>query len=118
MKPTFSFEEPKYKTKSLEHGNRLIYNDVNVYLAGLYDQNELCEYLHGSNLNIEIHDRDLRDNQQSKNPCLFGNDVTDEYISNVNMLASHKTNANPFETRASNWNAYGIGKQALLLSKF
>ncbi len=93
----------------MEHNNKLIFNDINVYLAGLFDQNELIEYLYTSHLNIEIHDRDLKDNVNLKSPCLFGSDITDQYISNVNMLASQKTNINPFETRSNNWNSHGIG---------
>ena len=103
--------QPIYKTEGKIHDKIIHYNDINVFLAGLVDPDELREYLFGAPFEIEIHDRDRKPNQHSLTPCIFGNEPMDENISNVNTIAAQKTLNNPFESRNKFWDPYGVGKE-------
>jgi hypothetical protein len=103
-------KQPIHITDGRIHDKVIHYNDVNVFLAGLADPDELREYLFGVPFEIEIHDRDRKQNQNIQTPCIFGNEAMDENISSVNAVASQKTLYNPFEIRNKFWDPYGVGK--------
>lgn len=108
---TYQFcREPLYRTEGKSHAKSIYYNDVNVYLAGLMNQEEFREYLYGAPFEIEVHDRDRRLGTVTQAPCLFGNDASDGQISNVNAVATQNTASNPFETRNKLWDPYGVAK--------
>jgi hypothetical protein len=105
------FKQPIYRTLGLAHETCLYYNDINVYLTGLLNKEELNEFLCGIPFEIEIHDRNRRPvEKESQKACLFGNDVLDENISNVNSIAAKQTMHNPFETKQKCWDPYGIAR--------
>lgn len=105
------FRQPMYKTMPTIHGKDVFFNDTNVYLAGLLNKEELSEFFHQSLFEIEIHDRDRKvEKNQPIKPCLFGNDVDDEQISNINSIASKHTLYNPFETKNKHWDSYGVAR--------
>jgi hypothetical protein len=112
--------EPEYKTLiRLNHEKDLYFNDINVYLIGLMNKEELKEFFYKS-FEIQIHDRDRNlnnnnfvsaTNSSSLNACLFGQDKTlDENISNVNLAASKHTLYNPFESKNKFWDPFGTAK--------
>ena len=49
---------------------------------------QLKEYLNGPAMEIEVHDRDRKEEEVSLKPTLFGDDLEDEKISNVGTVAS------------------------------
>ena len=105
------FKQPLYKTSELVQEKNIYFNDINVYLAGLLNKEELHEFLHQTPFEIEIHDRDRKIIvDQPLRPCLFGNDATDSQISSVSSVANKHTIHNPFETRTKHWDPYGVAK--------
>jgi hypothetical protein len=108
-----------HKTDGKTHDKIIHYNDVNVFLAGLLDPSELREYLFGAPFEIEVHDRDRKPLLKPQTPCIFGNEVNDENIANVNTVAAQNTTNNPFDSRNKLWDPYGIGNRILnILKKF
>lgn len=103
------FKQPSYRTEARLHDKLVFYNDINVYLLGMIDQDELREYFYGPSFEIEVHDRDRKPNQHIQTPCLFGSDATDDQIASVNAVAAQKTVNNPFEMRNKFWDPFGVG---------
>jgi hypothetical protein len=105
------FKQPVYKTCQVVHDRIVHFDDINVYLAGLFDKDELSEFLHSSLFEIEIHDRDRKqEKEQAIKPCIFGLDAGDDQISNVNSIASKRTLYNPFDSKNKHWNSYGTAR--------
>lgn len=105
------FKQPIYRTLGITQEENLFYNDINVYLTGLLNKQELIEFLCGVPFEIEIHDRNRKPvEKESQRACLFGNDALDENISNVNSIASKQTLHNPFETKQKCWDPFGIAR--------
>lgn len=105
------FKQPIYKTPGLGHEENLFYNDINVYLTGLLNREELNEFFSGVPFEIEVHDRNRKPvEKESQRACLFGNDVLDENISNVNSIAAKQTLHNPFETKQKCWDPFGVAR--------
>ena len=99
------FDQPLFKTVSLPHEKDIFFNDTNVYLAGLFDEEKLIEFLNGKHFEIEIHDRNrkkLTALPETK-PSLFGNEENDKNISNINSITSKHTIHNPFTTNSEFW---------------
>ena len=103
-------KQPVHKTEGKPQDKIIHYNDVNVFLAGLLDPDELREFLFGVPFEIEIHDRDRRPLAKPQTPCIFGNEANDDNIANVNTVAAQNTMNNPFEFRNKLWDPYGVGK--------
>ncbi len=105
------FKQPLYRTESLVHSTNLFYYDINVFLLGLLDIQELHEFLHSSSFEIEVHDRDRKPvTKETLKACLFGNDINDENISSTTTAASKHTRHNPFDVQLKNWDPYGIAR--------
>ena len=105
------FKYPLYKTIELEQDKHLYFNDINVFLVGLLNKEQLKEFFDSTTFQIEIHDRDRKPIQeQVVKPCLFGNDPVDGQISSVNSVTAKHTLHNPFEAKSKHWDPYGIAK--------
>ncbi len=107
------FNQTPYKSESLVHEKNIYFNDINVYLAGLLNKEELNEYFNACSFQVEIHDRDRREQDSLKQPakaCLFGKDANDSQIGSVNSITAKHTIHNPFKLKHSTWNPYGIAR--------
>ena len=102
---------PLHKTEDIAQEKNIFYNDMNVFLAGLLNKQELHEFLHSAPFEIEIHDRDRRPvTKEGLKACLFGNDEIDEHISNVSTVAAKQTVYNPFAIKSKNWDPFGVAR--------
>lgn len=105
------FKNSIHKSPSLSQEKDLFFNDIDVYLTGQFNRDELNEYLHQAPFEIEIHDRDRKVKKSNGiRPCLFGSDAVDDFISNVNSISSKHTLHNPFEIKDRSWDPYGVAK--------
>ncbi len=105
------FKQTIYRTLGIAQEENLYFNDINVYLTGLMNRDELNEFLCGMPFEIEIHDRNRKPvEKESQKECLFGNDELDENISNINSIASKQTIHNPFETKQKCWDPFGLAR--------
>ncbi|KAG5274796.1 hypothetical protein AALO_G00140210 [Alosa alosa] len=87
----------RHKTKGYEHSSHICFKDVNVIFTGLISQGELIEYLHGSPLEIEVHDRDRKGDSPPKSPTIFGRSPQDNLLSNVALINSKGIAHDPFK---------------------
>jgi hypothetical protein len=106
------FQQPLYRTEGILHDKNIFYHDVNVFLLGLLNKEELHEFLHSAPFEIEVHDRDRRAKRtETLKACIFGNDPNDDNISNVHTSAAKTTaTLNPYDKRITDWDPYGIAK--------
>ncbi|XP_021347646.1 uncharacterized protein LOC110446691 isoform X2 [Mizuhopecten yessoensis] len=104
------FKQPVHSSEGREHARNIYWDDVNVVLTGTLDPSELRQYLNGPPLEIEVHDRDRREEDVNLKPTLFGDDLEDEKISNVGTITSRRTLHNPFTGRNKPWDPYGTAK--------
>lgn len=105
------FKNSVHKSPSISQDKDLYFNDINVYLSGQFNRDELDEYLHQAPFEIEIHDRDRKTKKSNGiKPCLFGNNATDDFISSTNSTSSKHTLHNPFDIKDRNWDPYGVAK--------
>lgn len=105
------FKNSVHKSPSILQDKDLYFNDINVYLTGQFNRDELNEYLHQAPFEIEIHDRDRKLKQSHGiKPCLFGNDPIDGSISSTNSTSAKHTLHNPFDTKDRSWDPYGVAK--------
>jgi hypothetical protein len=105
------FKYPLYKTIELEQNKHLYFNDINVFLIGLLNKEQLKEFFDSTTFEIDVHDRDRKPIQEHiVKPCLFGNDAVDGQISSVNSCTSKHTLHNPFEAKSKSWDPYGVAK--------
>ncbi|XP_018095907.1 uncharacterized protein cfap92.L isoform X2 [Xenopus laevis] len=102
--------QPLHRTRGRDHGTHVYFKDVNVILAGTFSPGELREYLQGPPLEIEVHDRDRRAVEGSSRPSLFGRETEDEKLSNVGLVTSKLTVANPYREREELWDPYGSAR--------
>ncbi|XP_041081427.1 uncharacterized protein cfap92 [Polyodon spathula] len=99
-----------HRTASREHGTHVYFKDVNVIFTGLLGKGEFREYLSGTPIEIEIHDRDRKMEKTSKKSALFGTEPQDAKISNVGLVSSQRTTHNPFTDKDKLYNPYGVAK--------
>ncbi|XP_054072231.1 uncharacterized protein CFAP92 isoform X1 [Rissa tridactyla] len=80
---------PPHRTHGQVHGTHVYFKDVNVLLTGMMKPGELQRCLRGPPLEIEVHDRDRNMENNTKKPCLFGEDEADEHmeITEINAKA-------------------------------
>ncbi|KAG8430974.1 hypothetical protein GDO86_019631, partial [Hymenochirus boettgeri] len=101
---------PVHQTHGQSHGTHIYFKDVNVILTGTISPGELCQYLQGPPLEIEVHDRDKKMEEHGARPSLFGREPEDEKLSNVGLVTSKRTVHNPFTNRDNLWNPYGVAR--------
>ncbi|XP_066553891.1 uncharacterized protein cfap92 [Amia ocellicauda] len=99
-----------HRTKGRDHGTHVYFNDVSVILTGLLSTGSFREFLGGSPLEIEVHDRDKRMEKPPTKPALFGTEPDDQKLSNVGLVSSKRTTHNPFQDKAKSFDPYGIAK--------
>ncbi|MGH0154491.1 UNVERIFIED_CONTAM: hypothetical protein FKN15_027610 [Acipenser sinensis] len=99
-----------HRTASREHGTHVYFKDVNVIFTGLLGKGEFREYLRGTPIEIEIHDRDRKMEETMKKSALFGTEPEDAKISNVGLVSSQRTTHNPFTDKDKLCNPYGVAK--------
>lgn len=73
---------------------------------------ELKRYLRGPPLEIEVHDRDRSMEDNTKMPCLFGEDQADKKVGEVSLPACKSTIYNSF-TESKVWHPHGVAKVSL-----
>lgn len=73
---------------------------------------ELQRYLRGPPLEIEVHDRDRIMEDNTKMPCLFGEDQADKKVGEVSLPACKSTIYNSF-TESKVWHPHGVAKVSL-----
>ncbi|XP_015203768.2 uncharacterized protein cfap92 isoform X1 [Lepisosteus oculatus] len=99
-----------HRTKGRPHGTHVYFRDVNVILTGLLSPGELREYLRGTPLEIEVHDRDRKKEKPPTKPALFGAEPEDKKLSCVGLVSSRRTTHNPFKHKTRSYDPYGIAK--------
>ncbi|XP_065811409.1 uncharacterized protein FLJ43738 [Labrus bergylta] len=87
-----------HRTHHHEHRAKIYFRDVNVILTGLMSPKELSLFLSGPPLEIEVHDRDRKLEEQPKPPAKSGMGSDDDIL--CGMAQSKQTTAN--------MNSYGI----------
>ncbi|XP_054693600.1 uncharacterized protein CFAP92 [Grus americana] len=103
---------PPHQTHGQIHGTHVYFKDVNVLLTGTMRPGELQRYLRGPPLEIEVHDRDRNMENDTKKPCLFGEDEADEKVGKVSFLACTSTVCNS-STKNKAWHPHGVAKVSL-----
>ncbi|PAA47209.1 hypothetical protein BOX15_Mlig021297g1 [Macrostomum lignano] len=102
------FDQPLHRTAGREHGEKVVWDDVQVVLTGRKDPVSLCEYAKGPGFWLEIHDRDRRPEEQRLEPALFGDDLEDEKISSVGLVSAKRTQYGAFPgSRVRAWDPHG-----------
>ncbi|XP_056591395.1 uncharacterized protein cfap92 isoform X1 [Triplophysa dalaica] len=62
---------PLYSTKGHDHSPDIYFKDTNVIFTGLLSTGQLCEFLRGPPLEIEVHDRDRKLEKPYRPPAVF-----------------------------------------------
>ncbi|XP_070557636.1 uncharacterized protein [Ptychodera flava] len=107
------YKQPEHRSIGRSHTDTVYWEDTNVVLLGTLDEGEVREYLNGPPLEVEVHDRDRKDEEVKQDPTLFGEDQEDDKIGNVGMVTGKRTLHNPFRGRDQPWDPYGVAKLQL-----
>lgn len=81
------YDQPRHQSIGREHGSEVYWKDIHVILLGTINKEILAQYLRGPPLQIEVHDRDRKDEKSKVKPSLFGEKPEDEMINNVALVA-------------------------------
>uniref|UniRef100_A0A663MLB2 Cilia and flagella associated protein 92 (putative) n=1 Tax=Athene cunicularia TaxID=194338 RepID=A0A663MLB2_ATHCN len=103
---------PPHQTHGQVHGTHVYFKDVNVLLTGTMKPGELQRCLRGPPLEIEVHDRDRNMNNNTKKPCLFGEDEPDEKVGKVSFPPCKSTICSS-STKNKVWHPHGVAKVSL-----
>uniref|UniRef100_A0A8C8A8F4 Cilia and flagella associated protein 92 (putative) n=1 Tax=Otus sunia TaxID=257818 RepID=A0A8C8A8F4_9STRI len=103
---------PPHRTHGQVHGTHVYFKDVNVLLTGMMKPGELQRCLRGPPLEIEVHDRDRNMKNNTKKPCLFGEDEPDEKVGKVSFPPCKSTICNS-STKNKVWHPHGVAKVSL-----
>ncbi|XP_046730550.1 uncharacterized protein cfap92 isoform X1 [Silurus meridionalis] len=101
---------PAHRTKGLNHGSKIYFNDVNVILTGLLRREELLEFLRGPPLEIEVHDRDRKAEEIASSPAIFGTEATDSKLASTALVPTKQTIYSPFREMKKLCDPCGIAK--------
>ncbi|XP_043832261.1 uncharacterized protein KIAA1257 homolog [Dromiciops gliroides] len=83
--------------------------DINVILTGALDPRNLREYLEGPPMEVEIHDRDRKEEIYLAVPSLFGEDSADANLTNMSHITyNDNVVENALESINKKWDPYGI----------
>ncbi|XP_069823209.1 uncharacterized protein CFAP92 [Dendropsophus ebraccatus] len=102
-----------HQTHGQTHGTHVFFRDVNIVFVGTMRPGKLREFLLGPPVEIEVHDRDQKKQENVSKPSLFGMEPEDEKLSNVGLVTSKSTVHNPFKERDRLPDPYGIAKMKL-----
>ncbi|XP_075689941.1 uncharacterized protein CFAP92 [Rhinoderma darwinii] len=106
-------DHPFHQTHGQRHGTHVFFRDVNVVFVGTMSPGKLREFLLGPPIEIEVHDRDQKMQENISKPSLFGMEPEDEKLSNVGLVTSKSTVHNPFMEQDRLLDPYGIAKMKL-----
>ena len=81
------YKQPRHESAGREHGREVYWQDVNVVLLGTLDKAALAEFLQGPHFEVELHDRDRKVDNKKPKPCLFGENMDDDMINSVSLVA-------------------------------
>ncbi|CAF1074162.1 unnamed protein product [Rotaria sp. Silwood1] len=88
------FDQPIHQTSKKLQARNIYWNDLHLYLTNLINENIMSEFRNSPILNIEIHDRDEREDSRRCIGSVFGSENNDEIIGRVsgktNLLKSRK----------------------------
>ncbi|XP_074139793.1 uncharacterized protein CFAP92 isoform X2 [Sminthopsis crassicaudata] len=101
-------DTPVHQTQGQPYGTHIYFDDINVILIGALDSRNLREYLEGPPMEVEIHDRDRKEDIYLVEPSLFGEDSADANLTNMSHITYMAEN--PLETINKKWDPYGIAK--------
>ncbi|XP_056380188.1 uncharacterized protein CFAP92 isoform X2 [Hyla sarda] len=102
-----------HQTHGQTHGTHVFFRDVNVVFVGTMSPGKLLQFLLGPPIEIEVHDRDQKIQENISKPSLFGMEPEDEKLSNVGLVTSKSTVHDPFTERDRLPDPYGIAKMRL-----
>nr|XP_020836891.1 uncharacterized protein KIAA1257 homolog isoform X2 [Phascolarctos cinereus] len=102
-------DTPVHQTPGQPYGTHIYFDDVNVILLGALDPQNLREYLEGPPMEVEIHDRDRKEEACATESSLFGDDLADANLSNISHV-TYDVTENPLEVIKKKWDPYGIAK--------
>ncbi|XP_058026006.1 uncharacterized protein CFAP92 isoform X1 [Ahaetulla prasina] len=108
-KYTFYEMCPHY-TQRRDHGTDIFFKDTNVILVGSIDPGKFYEYLRGPPLEIEIHDRDKKMEDQKMTPSLFGEEPGDSKLSDIGTVTSRYMAQNLITAKENICSPYGVAK--------
>lgn len=92
---------PLYRTKGHDHSADIYFKDTNVIFTGLLSPGQLCEFLRGPPLEIEVHDRDRKLEKPYRPPAVF--DPSDFRLASVDLDITKRTESELHDP-------YGIAK--------
>ncbi|XP_045146072.1 uncharacterized protein KIAA1257 homolog [Echinops telfairi] len=104
------YKTPVHETEGQPHGTHVHFQDINVILLGALSPSDLREYLEGPPMVVEVHDRDLKSEEYSRKPTLFGEDPLDACLNLQALISPKQTGHNPFESYNKKWNPYGVAR--------
>ncbi|KAM9592441.1 uncharacterized protein CFAP92 [Trichechus inunguis] len=104
------YNTPVHKTEGQPHGTHVYFQDINVILLGALCPSDLKEYLEGPPMVVEVHDRDLKSEEYSRKPTLFGEDPLDTCLNLQALISPKQTENNPFESYNKMWDPYGVAQ--------
>ncbi|XP_002663836.5 uncharacterized protein CFAP92 isoform X1 [Danio rerio] len=76
---------PIHRSKGYDHSANICFRDVNVIFTGLMSHGKLVEFLRGPPIEIEVHDRDRKNEKRFTKPTVFGTDPNDARIATVDL---------------------------------
>ncbi|XP_015730197.1 uncharacterized protein KIAA1257 homolog isoform X3 [Coturnix japonica] len=103
---------PAHQTHGQIHGTHVYFKDVNVFLTGRMKPGELQRCLQGPPLEIEVHDRDRKIEDDKKKSYLFGEDRADENLGEVRPPTCRSVISNS-STDDEVWHPHGVAKVSL-----
>ncbi|XP_006870576.1 PREDICTED: uncharacterized protein FLJ43738-like [Chrysochloris asiatica] len=101
---------PVHETDRQPHGTHVYFQDINVILLGALCPHDLKEYLEGPPMMVEVHDRDLKSEEYSQKPTLFGEDPLDTCLNLQGLISPKQTENNPFDSYNKMWHPYGVAQ--------
>ncbi|XP_068940600.1 uncharacterized protein CFAP92 [Petaurus breviceps papuanus] len=101
---------PVHQTQGQPHGTHVYFEDINVILLGALDPQNLREYLEGPPMEVEIHDRDRKEEVYLAVPSLFGDDLADANLTNMSHVTYNDISQNSVEAINKKWDPYGIAR--------
>ncbi|XP_067287562.1 uncharacterized protein cfap92 [Pseudorasbora parva] len=96
---------PIYRTKGHDHNANIYFKDVNVIFTGP-NPGKLFEFLRGPPMEIEVHDRDRKNEKSSRKPAVFGTYLNDAKLANIDLWTIH----NALKADTEHHDPYGIAK--------
>ncbi|XP_007500399.2 uncharacterized protein CFAP92 isoform X2 [Monodelphis domestica] len=104
------YNTPVHQTQGRLYGSHVYFEDVNVILIGSLNPRNLREYLEGPPMEVEIHDRDKKEDTYLVLPALFGEDSADANMNQSINVASMAQDIIDALDPSNKKDPYGIAK--------